>query len=171
MSKEVIVSELSKETPDWLLISNLAKELHKGSLPTNPLGFKKGFLNIIKTGKYNTVDVIDELKKCFTSDEYEFIHVGGYSGMTVTKYNKLIPTLINLDKYVVVVTDKDQVYTNSSTKGLECNIYKATIRNKWDKKATTITIVGAGISIKSELSSLRAEMRGTTLDSILDFID
>lgn len=169
MSKELIESELIKTTPDWLLISNLAKELHSKSIPTNPLGFKKTSLNIIKCGKYNTNDVMDELKKCFSSDEYEFIHVGGYSGMTVTKFNKLIPTLKELNhKFIVIVTDKDQIYTNCSTKGYECNIYKAGIRNKYDKaKSTRITIVGEGIEIKADLSSLRSEIRGTTLDSLL----
>jgi hypothetical protein len=28
MSKEIIQSELNKETPDWLLISNLSKEIY-----------------------------------------------------------------------------------------------------------------------------------------------
>lgn len=169
MSKELIEAELIKDKPDWLLISNLAKSIHLSTLQTNPLGFKKESLNIIKTGKYNTKDVMDELIKCFDSSDYKFIHVGGYSGMTVTSYNKLIPSLKEIkDKYIVVITDKDQVYTNSSTKGFECNIYKSGIRNKYDKsKPTRISIVGECIEIKADLSSLRSEIRGTTLDSLL----
>jgi hypothetical protein len=169
MSKELIESELSKNKPNWLLISDLAKELYKSNTQTNPLGFKKGFLNIIKTSEYNVSDILKELEICFNSNEYKFLMVGGYSGMTVTKYNKILPTLKNLDKYIVIVTNKDQVYTNSSTKGFECNIYKSGIRNKYDtSKKTSITITGDGVQFKAELNSLRAELRGTTLDSILN---
>jgi hypothetical protein len=122
---------------------------------------------MIKNFFYKIIKLSDF--KMFDSDEYEFIVVGGYNGMSVTKYNKLIPTFKDLDKYIVIVTNKDHVYTNSSTKGYECNIYKASLRNKYDRvKPTTITITGNGIDIKADLNSLKSEIRGATLDSILN---
>jgi hypothetical protein len=136
--RDTISNELLKENPDWLLISNLAKQIHMSQLQTNPLGFKRGVINIIKCGDHNVRPVYEELTSTFDTDDYHLIEIGGWGGMTVTGFNKLLPKL-DMSKYILVVTNKDQVFSNSSIKGYQCNIYKGLMSNKYNReKETTI---------------------------------
>lgn len=169
MIKEQIKLELEKETPNYLLISNLALQLHDTTLESNYFKFKKGKLNVLKTSKYNT-DVIQEaLEACINGDDYKYICVGSYKGMTVTKYNRLIDELINEvnTKYVVVITDKEQVITNSLRKGMLINPYNTSIRHKYDKvRPTQLTIKGEDFELKCDMedeNSLKAYIRDIKL--------
>lgn len=165
-----IKEEINKENPDWVKVSKLAMDIHNSTLESNFFRFKKGKLNVIKTSEHNC-DVVEEaLKDSMGTKDYEFILVGSYKGMTVTKYNKMIrelSTLVN-DKFVVVVTNKDQVVTNSIREGLIVNPYKALIRNKWSKAETTIHIKGEdGFMISCDLENFKQQVRDLKLEDIL----
>lgn len=164
-----IKTELEKPNPDWLVISNLAKDMYLKSQQTNSLGLKKGVVNIIKSSEYNCADIVNSLKKCFTTTEYEFILVGGYSGMTVTKFNKLIPTLNYNEKYIAVVTNKDQVYPNLTKAGIECVLYNAGLRNKYDSDKTTMfNIKGPDVDIKCSVDEIQMHLRDNALEMLLN---
>jgi hypothetical protein len=164
-----IKTELEKPNPDWLLISNMAKDMYLKSQQTNSLGLKKGVVNIIKASEYNCAEVVNGLKKCFTTAEYEYILVGGYSGMTVTKFNKLIPTLNYTEKYIIVVTNKDQVYPNLTKAGIECVLYNAGLRNKYDRDKTTMFhIKGQDVDIKCPVTEIQMHLRDNALEMLLN---
>jgi hypothetical protein len=164
-----IKTELEKPNPDWLLISNLAKDMYLKSQQTNSLGLKKGVVNIIKASEYNCAEIVSSLKKCFTTTEYEYILVGGYSGMTVTKFNKLISTLNYNEKYIIVVTNKDQVYPNLTKAGIECVLYNAGLRNKYDRdKTTTFHIKGPDVDIKCPVTEIQMHLRDNALEMLLN---
>ena len=166
-----IKEEINKENPDWLMISRLAMNIHNSTLESNFFRFKKGKLNIIKASEHNCDVVEDVLKDSMGTKDYEFLLVGSYKGMTVTAYNKLIKGLSILvkDKFVVVVTNKDQVVTNSIREGLIVNPYKAVIRNKWTKAETTIQIKGEdGFELSCDLSNFKQQVRDLKLEDILD---
>ena len=170
MSKELIQSELNKETPDYLFISNIAKELYQKSLPSNPLKFKKGMVNIIKCGEYSTWEVKKELERCFEGDEY-FIVNCGTSGMN--KLIKLGKSKGNIlsdinDMFVIIVTSDAPVVTNTITAGFPCNLYKASIYNKYSNKDTRIIIKGEGVDVRCKVGELKSYIRDYTLNSILD---
>jgi len=164
--KDTISTELLKDKPDWLLISNLAKQIHLSELQSNPLGFKRGAINIIKCGEHNVNPIVDELNATFDSDEYQIITVGGWVGMTVTNFNKL---KFDDSKFTIVVTNKDQVFTNCTMKKLQCNLYKGLMSNKYDsKKETTIQIRNEDVNIKCAKGELKAAIRDIALKSILE---
>lgn len=164
-----IKTELEKSNPDWLLISNMAKDMYLKSQQTNSLGLKKGVVNIIKASEYNCSEVVNGLKKCFTTTEYEYLLVGGYSGMTVTKFNKLIPTLNYNEKYIIVVTNKDQVYPNLNKVGIECVLYNAGLRNKYDRDKTTMFhIKGPDVDIKCPVTEIQMHLRDNALEMLLN---
>ena len=164
-----IKTELEKSNPDWLLISNLAKDMYLKSQQTNSLGLKKGVVNIIKASEYNCSVVSESLKSCFNTSEYEYLTVGGYSGMTVTKFNKLMSTLNYTDKYLILITNKDQVFANLSRVGVESIVYNASIRNKYDRsKETIFSIKGSGVEIKCPLGEIRKHLRENALEMILN---
>ena len=139
MSRELIKSEVGKENPDWLLISNLAKQIYLENQPTNPLLFKKGMINLIKCGEYRdgfeVSDITVEIKSCFDNDEYIF------SDSPNELIKQLKSGVIQLeDKFIVVVTDSDTFTNKVIQNGFFVNLYKATVYNKWSKKPTKIII-------------------------------
>ena len=165
-----IKEELSKESPDWLLISNMALEIHNSSLESNFFRFKKGKLNVIRSSEYNCDNVLEAIQGSMNTDEYEYLLVGSWKGMTVTKYNSMIDKLSEImhDKFVVIVTCKDQVTSNSLKKGLMINQYSATLRNKYDKnKPTTIQIKGDGFELSCKLDDFKQHVRDLKLEDIL----
>lgn len=164
--RDTISNELLKDKPDWLLISDIAKKIHFSELQSNPLGFKRGAINIIKCGENNVDPIYDELNATFDSDEYRIIAVGGWSGMTVTNFNKL---KFDDSKFTIVVTNKDQVFNNCTMKKLQCNIYKGLMNNKYNReKETTIQIRNEDINIKCSLGELKSVIRDISLKSILE---
>lgn len=170
--KDQILQALESDLPDWLLISKLAKEAYAQSNQSNQIGFRKGALNVIKAADHNCGDIIKHLKDCFTDlEDYQFILVGSWSGMTVTKFNKLIPQ-IKVDmasKYIVVVTDKDQVFTNSIRNGLEVNDYQALIKNRYNKeKPRILHIKGAAGTLSCQPEDLKSHIRNLSLEQLLD---
>jgi len=171
MSKEIISTELLKESPDWLLISNLAKELYLSTQQTNPLGFRKGVINVVKCGEYSTWDVLEELKSCFDSGEYSITSRSTSNINTLLREYKngggKLKSDIDGDKYVVIVTDSSSVATNLITAGFQCNLYKATIFGKYTKKTVKMIIKGEGININVPLGGLKAEIRDAALKSLL----
>jgi hypothetical protein len=65
---DIIRSEIDKETPDWILISKLAREMVSKKAYTCPLGFKKGYFNFVKTSGYS--DIQRELLRLNDSNIY-----------------------------------------------------------------------------------------------------
>ena len=164
-----IKEELEKSNPDWLLISNLAKDMYLKSQQTNSLGLKKGVVNIIKASEHNCDKILKNLKSCFNTTDYEFVLVGGYAGMTVTKFNKLISTLSYNEKYIVVITNKDQIYPNLTKAGIECILYNAGLRNKYDgSKPTIFHIKGPDIDIKCPVTEIQMHLRDNALEMLLN---
>jgi hypothetical protein len=171
LSKSKIKSEISKKNPDWVLISNMALQMHNDTLESNFFKFKKGKLNVIKASEYNCDVIKDALEECMNGEEYKYILVGSYRGMTVTKFNRLIDGLVKEvnDKYVVVVTNKDQAVTNSLRKGLLVNPYNATVRDKWTKnKTTTLFIKGEGFEMKCPLKEIKSHIRDLKIGELID---
>ncbi len=167
-----ILKQLELESPDWLLIAKLAKEAYATSNQSNQIGFRKGAVNIVKAADYACGDIMGKLQECFNdSDEYQFLLVGSYRGMTVTKFNKLIPQ-IKLDienKYIIIITDKDQVFSNSIRDGMEVNDYRATIKNRWDsKKDNILNITGSSHKISCKMDDLKSHIRNLSLEKLLD---
>jgi hypothetical protein len=168
MTKESIQQELLKDNPDWMLISNSAKGIYLKEQQTNSLGLKKGVVNIIKASEYNCNTIYNELKKCFNSSEYHYLEVGSYTGITVTNFNRLIPKLNFIDNYLVILTNKDQVFTNLSKLNIQCVVYNASLRNKHDRtKETIFSIKGGDVDIKCPLSEIQAHIRDNTLNILL----
>lgn len=98
MNADKIKSEILKESPNWLLISELAKEQYESQLETNTLGFKKGVLNIIKVGEWDIYDIHKEISACFDNEEYHYI-----TNDDVRKFNKWIKSKPDLfDRYHIV---------------------------------------------------------------------
>jgi Zn-dependent metalloprotease len=162
-----IKSEMKKENPNWILISKLAIQIHNDALETNFFKFKKGQLNVIRVSDYNCGDILESLESCLDSDDYRFIQVGGYTGMTVTKYNRLIDGLEVNDKFVIVVTNKDQVVANSLKKGLLINQYSGTIKGKYDRtKEKELVIKNDNFNLKCKLNELKSHVRDLKLEEI-----
>lgn len=170
--KSEILKALESESPDWLLISKLAKEAYATSNQSNQIGFRKGAINVIKAADHNCGDIIKKLQDCFSDiSEYQFLLVGSWYGMTVTKYNKLIPQIKQEidDKYIVIVTDKDQVFTNSIRAGIEVNDYRAGIKNRYDsKKDKMLSITGSTHKITCKIDELKSHIRNLSLEQLLD---
>jgi len=170
--KSEILKQLEFESPDWLLISKLAKEAYAASNQSNQIGFRKGAINIIKAADHSCDEIIKKLIDCFSDkSEYQFFLVGSWRGMTVTKFNKLIPQIKQDidDKYIVIVTDKDQVFTNSIRAGLEVNDYRSNIKNRWDnKKDKVLNITGSTHKISCNIDELKSHIRNLSLDELLD---
>lgn len=168
MTKELIQQELLKDDSDWLLISDYAKKIYLKKQQTNSLGLKKGIVNIIKTSEYSCKAIHTELKKCFNSEEYQYLEVGSFTGITVTSFNRLIPKLNFTDNYLVIITNKDQVFTNLSKLNIQCIVYNASLRNKNDRtKETIFTIKGGDVNIKCPLSEIQAHVRENVLNTLL----
>lgn len=165
MNAEKIRSEMLKESPDWLLISALAKEQHESQLETNTLGFKKGVLNIIKVGEYDTYEIYKEISACFGTEEYHYI-----ANDDVRKFNKWIKSKPDLfDRYHIVVTSKPQVALNTMAEGIDCNLYRAGLRFKYDRdKQTRISIKGDSVDFSFEQGTLKQEIRNIALNNLLD---
>lgn len=164
MTKEDILAEIAKENPDWLAISSAAKSIYESSKESS-LGFLRGHINIVKVAEHSVGDMTKELGPCMP--DAEILSVGGWAGMTVTKFNKLMPSL--KDKFVVVVTDKPQVVANVSKEGMCFRQFSATMKNRWDKsKPTMVRLKGEGIDIKAEVGSLKAAAREMMLEKILE---
>ncbi len=170
-TKTEIRTELSKASPNWLLISSLALQLHNDSLESNFFKFKKGKLNVIKASEYNCEVIKDALEGSVIGDEYKYLLVGSWKGMTVTKFNKLIDGLVSEvnDKYVVVVTNKDQVVTNSIRKNLLVNPYSSSIRDLYTKnKDTTISIKGDNFEFKCPIEDIKSHVRDLKLNELIN---
>jgi hypothetical protein len=168
--KELILKELQNDSPDWLLISKLAKESYAESNQSNPIGFRKGAINVIKSSNHNCRDIIDVLKDTFNdTKEYQFMLVGSLYGMKVTSYNKLIEVIKTVikDKYVIV-TDKPQVIANALKAGLEVNEYKAGIKNKYEQfRIQKILSITGAKSIVCKMDELKAHIRNLSLEQLL----
>jgi hypothetical protein len=162
LSRELIKSEVGKENPDWLLISNLTKQIYLETQPTNPLLFKKGMINLIKCGEYRVSDITVEIKSCFDNDEYIF------SDSPNELIKQLKSGVIQLeDKFIVVVTDSNTFTNKVIQNGFFVNLYKATVYNKWSKKPTKIIIKGDGVDIGFNIGELKSVIRDYQLKSIL----
>jgi hypothetical protein len=168
MSKEIIQSELNKETPDWLLISNLSKEIYLKSRPSNPLNFKKGVISLIKCGEYTTHDVKDQLSKCFDSDDYLFLNISPADLTKLIKDYKSGVGKLTYDKYIIIITDSASISNKLITNGFNIDLYNATVRNKWVDKPTKLFIKGNGVDFSSNFDELKATIRDITLNSILN---
>lgn len=171
MSKELIQLELSKETPDWLLVSKLAKEIHNSESETNTLGFRKGVINLIKVSECNEERVKQELITYFNSEEYNYVisnHINNYK-----KWAKSV----DLDsKYHIVITSKPNLIVTTMTLGIEINNYNVTVfrgRGYWKrntdgtKKPMSFKIKGDTIDIKFNQGQLRSDLRDLALKSLL----
>ena len=164
MNADKIKSEILKESPNWLLISELAKELHESQLESNTLGFKKGVLNIIKVGEYDVYNIYDEIHTCFDTEEYHYT-----ANDDVRKFNKWIKSKPDLfDRYHIVVTSKPQIALNAMTAGIDCNLYKAGLRFKYDKEPTRIRIKGDSVDLSFEKGTLKQEIRNIALKNLLE---
>lgn len=165
MNVDKIKSEMLKESPDWLLISTLAKEQYESQLDTNTLGFKKGVLNIIKVSEYEIYEIYKEISACFDTEEYHYI-----ANDDVRKFNKWIKAKPDLfDKYHIVVTSKPQIALNTMAEGIDCNLYKVGFRFKYDiDKTTRISIKSDSVDLSFEKGTLKQEIRNITLNKLLD---
>lgn len=161
---------MSLDKPNWLLISKLSLKLYNETLETNFFKFTKGKLNVIKASQYNCDYIKDALEECMNGTEYKYLLVGGYKGMTVTKFNKLISGLVDEvnDKYIIIVTNKDQVVANSLKQGLMSNQYIGGLKNTWSKDNVSfeIYIKGNDFSMKCSFDGMRAYIRDAKLKEI-----
>ncbi len=167
-----IKTEVAKQSPDWLLVSKLALGLHNDTLESNFFKFKKGKINVIQCSEYNVKEVRELLEDSMPGDNYMYIEVGSFGGLTVTKFNKLLNTLTNTinEKFVVVVTCKAQVAANSLKLGLLVNLYNATLKDKWAKdveKSIHLRNDELNFSFKSKLSEVKAQIRDIKLNETL----
>ena len=163
MTREDILAELAKENPDWLAISSAAKSIYESSKESS-LGFLRGHINIVKVAEHSVGDMAKELGACMP--DAEILAVGGWSGMTVTKFNKMMPSL--KEKFVIVVTEKPQVLANVAKEGICFRQFSATMKNQWNSKPTMVHLKGEGIDIKAEVGSLKAAAREMMLERILE---
>lgn len=170
VNKTQIRNEISKANPNWLLISKMALQLHNDTLESNFFKFKKGKLNVIKASEYNCELIKEALEGCMNGDDYKYLLVGSWKGMTVTNFNKLIEGLtteVN-DKYVIAITNKDQVVTNSLRKNLLVNPYAATIRDQYNKnKDTTMSIRGEEFEFKCPIEDIKSHIRDLKLNELI----
>jgi hypothetical protein len=167
-----IKAEIVKQSPDWVLVSKLALELHNDTLESNFFKFKKGKINVVKGSEYNIREIKELLEDAMSGDNYEYLEVGSHSGLTVTRFNKLLNALSNTvnEKFVVVVTCKDQVVTNSIKTGLLVNVYNATMRDKWSKdveKSIQLRNDELGFTFKAKVSEVKSQIRDMKLDEAL----
>ena len=164
MNADKIKSEILKESPNWLLISELAKEQYESQLETNTLGFKKGVLNIIKVGEWDIYDIHKEISACFDNEEYHYI-----TNDDVRKFNKWIKSKPDLfDRYHIVVTSKPKIALNAMSAGIDCNLYKAGLRFKYVKEPTRINIKGDSVDLSFEHGTLKQEIRNITLKNLIE---
>ena len=164
MNKEEILLEIVKESPDWLAISEAAKAIYESNKVTS-IGFLTGHINVVKGPDHSLKDISNELKTCIPEAEYYV--VGGWSGITVSKFNKILPTLV--DKFVIVVTDKTQVISNLTKNKMLFRYFTFNIRGKWDNKKTTfLYLKGEGVDIKAEMGNLKSVARDILLQKILE---
>lgn len=163
MKREDILIEISKENPDWLLISNIAKSIYESTKKVGPLGFLSGHINIVKATEWNLNDIKKELESCIPDAEY--IIIGGC--LSMHDFNKKLSSL--RDKFVIVLTDKPQVLANTVKAGIPFRQFNCTILNKYNikNKKTQIHLKGEGLDIKTEIGSLKSIVRDLTLKNIL----
>jgi hypothetical protein len=162
MSKEIILAELNKENIDWIKISNLSREIYINSQEKNPIGLKKGVINIIKCAKWSCETVSDELVKNFDVEDYSWMIVGSY-GMTVTKFNKLIPGLKNNNtKFITIFTDRNEVYANLSKQGIETNLISCSLSWKND----SMKLKGADVNFTWIKGNFKQCLRDESLKSL-----
>lgn len=170
MKKQQIKDEILKENPDYNLISKLSKELYIEQLPTNIIGFKKIAFNVIKANVQNLGSIKQELSCVFTTDKYEYVLVGGWIGINVNKFKKMIIDLTKLDKYIIIITDSTLVNNNLIKVGIETNLYNSNIEVRFnrleDKRTKFFTIKNDEFKIKVECGTLKQKLRELKLKSI-----
>ena len=68
-----------------------------------------------------------------------------------------------------IITNKDQVFANSVSNGVECNLYKGSVSNKYTKdKPMSIKIKGDDVNIQTPINGLKSTLRDMLLNSLLD---
>lgn len=162
MTREEILAEIGKESPDWLAISNAAKAIYESSSESGSLGFLRGHINIVKSPEGFMQEIKEELKSCMP--DAEFLVVGWY-GITVTDFNKMMPSL--KDRFVIAVTDRPQVLANVAKAGMSFRHFKCSIKNRYEKtKPTMICLKGEGVDIMAEIGTLKAVARDMMIEKI-----
>lgn len=97
---EQVKSEISKENPDWLLISNLSKQIAAENLPTCPIGFKKGYINFIKVREYSSFT--NEFVKNLDRSQYRIRYIN-----YTRKAGSIIKETNLDDKFTIFISHKD----------------------------------------------------------------
>ena len=126
MSVEIIKSEVGKENPDWLLISNLAQKLYLESNKPNLLGIREGVINLVKVSAHGVGDVVDMLEPIFPG---KVIGVGGYRAMTVPAGVKLVSAR-GENQTMIIVTDRDALIKHLGPH----TFFRCNIKNNFDHK-------------------------------------
>lgn len=98
---DIIKSEIIKDNPDWLLVSKIASQLAESTKPTDPLGFKTGYVNFIKQREYS--GFLGEIRT-IKSDKYEIVYCE-----YIRDLNKIISEADLDSKYFILVSPKDMV--------------------------------------------------------------
>lgn len=97
---EQIKLEISKENPDWLLISNLSKRIAAENSPICPIGFKKGYINFIKVTEYSSF--IDEFIKDIDKSQYRIKYIN-----YIREIGSIIEETNLDDKFTIFISHKD----------------------------------------------------------------
>ena len=97
---EQIKLEISKENPDWFLISNISKKIASENSPTCPMGFKKGFINFIKIKEYSgfTAAFVKDIDK----NKYRIKYIN-----YIREIGSIIEEINLDDKFTIFISPKD----------------------------------------------------------------
>jgi len=169
MTIKEIKQEINKKEPNWLLVSDMAKQMYLSQKQSGPFGFKKGLINVIRMSSYHNRDLMTELK------DYNF-NILVDSGR---KFNKEIPNLYlqtqQSNNYTVVLTDNGNLTNTLTQMNIPFVLYQITVRNKYtygeNKKPMTFYLKGNGKDFKFSKGDSKMQMRDQSLDSLLAEFD
>jgi hypothetical protein len=116
--------EINKENPNWMLISNLSRKIANEKTYTCPLGFKKGFINLIK------------ITECSYFEEQIKLNKDLYSIKRINWVDE-IPSKLNKDEInnkitIIITTNKTLTLSKKFPKDIPLQTFNGT--NTFDKK-------------------------------------
>jgi hypothetical protein len=158
---ESIKCEISSDNPNWMLISELSRKIATEKIETCPLGFKKGFINFIKSSNWDDSGLAKKLLGLNGAVyNVKIIHF-----MDEIKH-KIVGEELS-DKINIFISDKD--ITGSSKFPMDLPFQRFLGRSTWNntKREYTWTITNnKGVKIKFNNAELNSIIRDSKLNSI-----
>lgn len=156
---EQVKLEISKENPDWFLISNISKKIASENSPICPIGFKKGFVNFIKVKEYS--DFTNAFIKEIDKNKYriKYIH-------SIREIGSIIEETNLDDKFTIFISTKDIAYSVNFPIDIPFQIFNGT-----DSVIDPVIYTLKNNQTKERIDFKKGELKSIIRDRKLSLLD